>query len=96
MIVVMKPEATADQIDGVAAHITALGMTPQVIRGTETTVIAAIGEEREGLAEALEPGAGVEKVLPIRAPTRGRPRSSRPRGPWSAPAAWRSAGRRSA
>lgn len=68
MIVVMKTDATAEQIDHMVAHIAALGMTPQVIQGSETTVIAAIGEEREGLVEALEPGAGVEKVLPIRAP----------------------------
>lgn len=68
MIVVMKPEATAEQIEHIAAHIVALGMKPQIIKGSETTVIAAIGEEREGLVEALEPGAGVEKVLPIRAP----------------------------
>ena len=64
----MKPDATAEQVEHMVAHIVALGMTAQVIRGTETTVIAAIGEEREGLVESLEPGAGVEKVLPIRAP----------------------------
>ncbi len=68
MIVVMKPGATADQVDHMVAHITSMGMTPQVIVGKETTVIAAIGEEREGMVEALEPGAGVDKVLPIRAP----------------------------
>ena len=68
MIVVMKTDATAEQINHMVAQITALGMTPQVIQGSETTVIAAIGEEREGLVEVLEPGAGVEKVLPIRAP----------------------------
>ncbi len=68
MIVVMKTDATAEQVEHMVAQIVALGMTPQVIRGTETTVIAAIGEEREGLVESLEPGAGVEKVLPIRAP----------------------------
>ena len=68
MIVVMKPDATAEQVEHMMAHIVALGMTPQVIIGSETTVIAAIGEEREGLVESLEPGAGVEKVLPIRAP----------------------------
>ena len=68
MIVVMKPDATAEQIDHMVAHITSLGLTPQVITGTHQTVIAAIGEERPGLAEALEPGEGVEKVLPIMAP----------------------------
>ncbi len=68
MIVVMKSDATAEQVDHMAQNISDLGMTPQIIRGAETTVIAAIGEERLGLVETLESGAGVEKVLPIRAP----------------------------
>src|SRR5438067_7480462 len=49
-------------------HIAALGLAPQVIKGTHQTVIAAIGEERPGLTEVLEPGEGVAKVLPIMAP----------------------------
>ena len=68
MIVVMKTDATADQIDHMVGHIRSLGLSPQVIRGTQRTVIAAIGEEREGLVETLEPGEGVDKVLPIMAP----------------------------
>jgi 3-deoxy-7-phosphoheptulonate synthase len=68
VIVVMKPDATAAQIEHMADHIASLGLTPQVIHGTYQTVIAAIGEERPGLTEALEPGEGVEKVLPIMAP----------------------------
>ena len=68
MIVVMKSDATAEQVDHMVAHIKALGMSPQVLVGTQRTVIAAIGEERLGLAEVLEPGEGVEKVMPILAP----------------------------
>ncbi|WP_373926510.1 3-deoxy-7-phosphoheptulonate synthase [Paludisphaera borealis] len=68
MIVVMKPDATGAQIEHMRQHIASLGMTPQVITGQHQTVIAALGEERAGLAEALEPGEGVEKVLPIMAP----------------------------
>src|SRR3954452_24824108 len=64
----MKADATAEQIEHMLAHIGTLGMTPQVIKGTHQTVIAAIGEERPGLTEVLEPGEGVEKVLPIMAP----------------------------
>src|SRR6516165_166760 len=64
----MKPDATNAQIEHMASHITALGLTPQVIHGTHQTVIAALGEERPGLTEVLEPGEGVEKVLPIMAP----------------------------
>lgn len=51
-----------------AQRITALGLTPQVIHGKHQTVIAALGQERAGLTEVLEPGEGVEKVLPIMAP----------------------------
>jgi 3-deoxy-7-phosphoheptulonate synthase len=68
VIVVMKADATAAQIEHMADHIASLGLKPQVIRGTHQTVIAAIGEERPGLTEALEPGEGVEKVLPIMEP----------------------------
>ena len=68
VIVVMKPDATVEEINHMIAHIESLGMTPQVIVGTQRTVIAAIGEEREGLSEAIEPGEGVERVLPILAP----------------------------
>jgi 3-deoxy-7-phosphoheptulonate synthase len=64
----MKPDATSRQIEHMVAHIASLGLTPQVIKGTHQTVIAALGEERVGLVEALEPGEGVEKVLPIMAP----------------------------
>jgi 3-deoxy-7-phosphoheptulonate synthase len=68
VIVVMKPDATAAQIEHMADSITMLGLTPQVIHGKHQTVIAALGEERQGLIEVLEPGEGVEKVLPIMAP----------------------------
>src|SRR6516165_3987843 len=64
----MKPDATTAQIEHMAEHIASLGLSPQVIHGTHQTVIAAIGEERPGLSEVLEPGDGVEKVLPIMSP----------------------------
>ncbi|MEW4568171.1 3-deoxy-7-phosphoheptulonate synthase [Tautonia sp. JC769] len=68
MIVVMKPDATEAQISHVREHIASLGLQPQVIVGEHQTVIAAIGQERPGLVEALEPAEGVVKVLPIMAP----------------------------
>ena len=68
MIVVMKSDATPEQIEHMAEHIRSLGMSPQVLRGTQRTVIAAIGEERDGIAQAIEPGEGVEKVMAIVAP----------------------------
>src|SRR5712691_10601590 len=68
MIVVMKPEADQRQIDHVIERIEQLGLRSHVIVGTERTVIAALGEKRDGAKQALETGEGVEKVVPILAP----------------------------
>jgi 3-deoxy-7-phosphoheptulonate synthase len=68
MIVVMKPGATATEIDHIVGEIERLGLKAQPIVGTERTVIAALGEKRDGAKQSLETGPGVEKVMPILAP----------------------------
>ncbi len=68
MIVVMKAGATQRQIDHVIERIEQLGLRSHVIVGTERTVVAALGEKRDGAKQALETGEGVEKVVPILAP----------------------------
>src|SRR5260370_12599647 len=68
MIVVMKPGAGQRQIDHVIERIEQLGLRSHVIVGTERTVIAALGEKRDGAKQALETGEGVDKVVPILAP----------------------------
>src|SRR5438128_9917132 len=68
MIVVMKPGATQHQLDHVIERIEQLGLRSHVIQGTERTVVAALGEKRDGAKQALETGEGVEKVVPILAP----------------------------
>lgn len=68
MIVVMKPGASQQQVQHVIERIEQLGLRSHVIVGTERTVIAALGEKRDGAKQALETGEGVEKVVPILAP----------------------------
>ena len=68
MIVVMEQGATAEQIEHMVERVEGLGLKAHVIVGTERTVIAAIGEKRDGTKESLESGAGVEEVVPILAP----------------------------
>jgi 3-deoxy-7-phosphoheptulonate synthase len=68
MIVVMKPGASQRHVDHVIDLIEQLGLRSHVIVGTERTVIAALGEKRDGAKQALETGEGVEKVVPILAP----------------------------
>lgn len=68
MIVVMKPNATQAMIDRLAQRIEAMGLKAHVIVGTERTVIAAVGEKRNGERETLESCEEVDKVVPILAP----------------------------
>src|SRR5439155_12095335 len=68
MIVVMQPGAGQSAIDAVIARIEQLGLRSQIIIGTERTVVAALGEKRDGAKQALETAPGVEKVVPILAP----------------------------
>ena len=68
MIVVMKQGATPAQVQRVIQHIEQLGLRSHVIEGTELTVVAALGEKRDGAKQALETMEGVDKVVPILAP----------------------------
>jgi 3-deoxy-7-phosphoheptulonate synthase len=68
MIVVMKPGASQKQIDHIVERVEHLGLRSHVIVGTDRTVIAALGEKRDGAKQALETGEGVEKIVPILAP----------------------------
>jgi len=68
MIVVMEQGATPEQIRHMAERVESLGLKAHVIQGTERTVIAAIGEKRDGTKESLSSGPGVESVMPILAP----------------------------
>ena len=54
MIVVMKSGATQQQIDHVIERIEELGLRSHVIVGTDRTVVAALGEKRDGAKQALE------------------------------------------
>lgn len=68
MIVVMKPNSTEEMIQQMTRRVEELGLKAHVIVGTERTVIAAIGDKRNGEKEALEACNEVEQVVPILAP----------------------------
>lgn len=68
MIVVMKKEATAADVEHMVQRIESLGLKAHVIVGTERTVIAAVGDDRKTHKESLESGPGVASVMPILAP----------------------------
>jgi 3-deoxy-7-phosphoheptulonate synthase len=68
MIVVMKPHCTQEMVQRIVQRIEGMGLKAHVIVGTERTVVAAIGEKRNGERETLESYSEVEKVVPILAP----------------------------
>jgi len=68
MIIVVKPDATAEQVDHIIKKIKDLGLQAHVSKGTERTVIGAIGDEAILQSVPLEAIPGVEKVLPILKP----------------------------
>jgi 3-deoxy-7-phosphoheptulonate synthase len=65
MIIVMQPDAGADQIEAVEAKIRAHGLQVHVSRGTERTLIGAVGDERALDPEMFDPMPGVEKSMHI-------------------------------
>ena len=65
MIIVMEREATEVQVAAVEAKIRTHGLEVHVSRGTERTLIGAIGDERKLDPEMFETMEGVEKSMHI-------------------------------
>lgn len=68
MIIVLRPEASADQAAELLHRIASLGLTPLHMPGTERVVLGALGDERELDRLQLEGHPAVESVKPILAP----------------------------
>ena len=68
MIIVLKPDATEEQINHIIEKVQHLGLTPHVSKGTSRTIIGVIGPEDVLQVTPLEVFPGVEKVMPVLAP----------------------------
>jgi 3-deoxy-7-phosphoheptulonate synthase len=69
MMIVMKEGASDGQIQAIVDRVTAAGAQAHVSRGEFVTVIGAIGDDREMIAQLDLAGQdGVEKVVPILKP----------------------------
>ena len=68
MIVVMKPNATTEQVERVCSLVRDMGLKDQVIVGAERTVVACVGNDRFKNRDAMEVLPGVDKVMRILAP----------------------------
>jgi 3-deoxy-7-phosphoheptulonate synthase len=68
MIIVLRPDATEEQINHIIEKVQKLGLKPHVSKGTERTIIGVIGPEDVLRVTPLEVFPGVEKVMPVLAP----------------------------
>jgi len=69
MIILMKKNATQEQIDHVTEWITSVGYQPHLSQGVERTLIGAIGDDRgRTRLQSVAFLPGVEKIMPILKP----------------------------
>lgn len=68
MIIVLKKTATPQELEHICQKVRELGLTPQVSRGVERTVIGVIGDEEKLQVQPLEVFPGVESVMAILKP----------------------------
>ena len=70
MIIVLRRDATQQDMDHIIERVKKLGLTPHISKGVERTIIGVIGPEDVLRVTPLEAFPGVEKVLPVLAPYR--------------------------
>jgi len=70
MIIVLKPDASQQQVDHIIEKVKALGLTPHVSKGSERTIIGVIGPEDVLRVTPLEVFPGVENVISVLSPFR--------------------------
>lgn len=68
MIIIMKPDATDDQILHVEEKLKKVGFGVHLSKGTERTVIGAIGDKSTLQLETIQMMPGVSEIVPIRKP----------------------------
>jgi 3-deoxy-7-phosphoheptulonate synthase len=68
MMIVMREEATEDQIQAVVARVESVGCSAHVSQGEVLTVIGAIGDRDRVAALGLDGAPGVDHVVPILKP----------------------------
>ncbi len=68
MIIVMRQDATEAQVAHVVERLKEKGLTPHLSKGTERTIIGAIGDDRVLQEMPLDAFPGVEQHVPILQP----------------------------
>jgi len=78
MIIIMKKEATEDQVTKVYFKIKNLGLTAQISKGEERSIVGVIGDLRKVDKESFKMLPGVEKIISILKPYKLASREFKP------------------
>lgn len=68
MMIVMRTDATSEQIQAVMVRVRDSGLSPHLVQGTERTVIAVVGDIRDIQMDQLQRQSGVARLAPISRP----------------------------
>src|SRR2546421_12289452 len=68
MMIVMKTEATPEEVRAVVERVESVGARAHVSQGEEVTVIGAVGDREHVQRLGLEGHAGVDQIIPILKP----------------------------
>ena len=68
MIIILKPDASPEQVDHVIQRVLEIGLKPHLSKGTFRTIIGVIGDEEKLRAEPLLAIPGVAEVVPVQPP----------------------------
>ena len=78
MMIIMRAEATQDQIAAVVERVEEYGLRAHLSRGEERTVIGAVGDGRPVVRDQFIQLPGVDRVVPISPPYKLASREFRP------------------
>ena len=79
MIIVMKPQASTQEVDHVRELVRDMGLKDHPIIGTDLTVVAVIGDDRKKDKGRIEQAPGVDRVVPILAPYKMAAKEAQPK-----------------
>jgi 3-deoxy-7-phosphoheptulonate synthase len=78
VIIVMSHQASADQVEAVVSRVKEIGLSPELSRGEERTLIGVIGGNAYAYREAFAHLPGIQEIIPITKPFKLASREFRP------------------
>lgn len=78
MIIVMKAQASKEQIEGAIEKVHSFGLRTHPIYGVQKTVIGIVGDDKTRVVEKMQGMPGIEAIIPILQPYKFAGREAHP------------------